>query len=80
MNDLLKRFHAWFDPIALRVLNWLNGAAAFLITVLAAFIAARPNFAAEITAALNLSPLQGMLVGMAWCAVVAYVVKRAKAA
>jgi hypothetical protein len=77
VKNLLERFHAWFDPFALRALKWMNGVAGIAAAGITAFSALHPNFAAEVTAALHLTALQGMIFGLVWCAVVAYVVKRA---
>lgn len=75
--NLLHRIHALLDPIALRLLKWLNGGAGLLMMGIAGFSALHPNFPAEVQAALHLTPMQGVMVGIVWCAVVAYVVKRA---
>jgi hypothetical protein len=74
---MLHRIHAWLDPIALRIINWANGMVGVLMVGLTAFSALHPNFPAEVQAALHLTPIQGMIGGMLWCALIAYVGKRA---
>jgi hypothetical protein len=77
MPRLLERFHARFDPIALRILNWMNGIIGVVMAGITAFSALHPNFPTEVQAALGLTPLQGMIFGILWCSLVAYVVRRA---
>lgn len=74
---LLHRFHVQLDPIALRIINWLNGIVGTLMIGVTAFSALHPHFPAEIQAALHLTPLQGMLIGVVWCSLIAYIGKRA---
>lgn len=75
--NLLHRIHAWLDPIALRIINWLNGIIGVVMVGLTAFSALHPNFPAEVQSALGLTPMQGMLLGVVWCSLIAYVGKRA---
>jgi hypothetical protein len=77
MGEFLRKLHAWLDPIALRIINSLNAIAGVVMIGLTAFSALHPNFPAEVQAALHLSPLQGMLLGVVWCSLIAYVGKRA---
>lgn len=73
----IGRFHALIDPIALRILKWMNGIVGVLMASITAFSALHPNFPTELQAALGLTPVQGMILGFLWCSLVAYVVKRA---
>lgn len=77
MKLSLDRLHALLDPIALRLLKWLNAIAGVVMMGIAAFSVLHPNFPAEVQTALHLTPTQGFAFGILWCAVVAYVVKRA---
>lgn len=77
MIVLLERLHAVIDPIALRILKWMNGIIGVLMAGITAFSALHPAFPTEVQAALGLTPLQGMIFGLVWCSLVAYVVKRA---
>jgi ammonia channel protein AmtB len=73
----LQRLHAIIDPIALRILKWMNGIVGVLMIGITAFSALHPNFPAEMQAALNLTPIQGMLFGILWCSAVAWIARRA---
>jgi hypothetical protein len=77
MKKLLLRIHEIVDPIALRILKWMNGLVGVVMVGLTAFSALHPNFPAEVQAALGLTPVQGMIVGIIWCSIVAWVTRRA---
>lgn len=75
--DFLHKLHAWLDPIALRIINWLNGLVGVVMLALTAFSVLHPNFPAEVQQALGLTPVQGFAFGIFWCGLIAYVGKRA---
>lgn len=73
----MNRLHAIIDPIALRILKWMNGFAGVLMLGLMAFSALHPNFPAEVQASLGLTPMQGIIFGLLWCSLVAWIARRA---
>jgi hypothetical protein len=77
MKSFFEWLHARLDPIALKLLSWMNWLAGILMAGITAFSALHPNFPAEVQAALHLSPAGGFAFGILWCSLVAYVVHRA---
>jgi hypothetical protein len=73
----LERLHSLIDPVALRILKWMNAIAGVVMVGLTAFSTLHPNFAAEVQQALGLSQMQGLLLGIVWCSLVAWIAKRA---